>query len=220
MKISTALSITLALLISFTLISGLLVRSSLVKMVFDGKVVNFVGIVRGGSQRLIKLELAKNYTEGDKLIVTLDKYINGLIEGDNSEGLPKAKDEDFIKQMHTVAQVWNVLKDTINEARTNPVIRPKMVLESEEFFKLTNEATLSAEGLSYNNVIYAQRHQLVLLVLNIIILGAVWITTKRKILKPIAILKGHINSIVNKDLCVSMDYNVKDEIGELANEIN
>ena len=45
----------------------------------NGRVVNYIGIVRGATQRLVKLELSGR--ENDELIVYIDKILWGLQYG-------------------------------------------------------------------------------------------------------------------------------------------
>lgn len=62
--------------------------------------MNYTGIVRGGSQRLIKLELSGN--PSNDLVKRLDGIIQGLVVGDESLELPAAEDTDYIGSMHKV----------------------------------------------------------------------------------------------------------------------
>lgn len=112
----------------------------------DSTVVNDAGLVRGGSQRLVKLEIVgKN---GDALIAKLDKLVSGLINGDKDLGLPPATDKEFIFKMQQVKSNWGNLKNTINQARQEPKYQSVLVTESEIFFNLANEAVGSAENFS------------------------------------------------------------------------
>ena len=60
----------------------------------DAKVINLSGVVRGATQRSIKLELSNNPNDG--LITTLDNLIAGLINGSEELELPKATDPEYL----------------------------------------------------------------------------------------------------------------------------
>lgn len=145
-------------------------------MANDSKVVNYAGIVRGGTQRLIKLEMAgKN---SDELILKLDKLVNGLIKGDKELGLPATTDKDFLSKMKEVENAWKTLKTTILKARQEPKYRNELLPQSEDYFELANEAVFSAEEFSKENVQKLRAIQLVVFGINLIILAIIWIIAR------------------------------------------
>lgn len=131
------------ILLILTSTGMLTVRALLGGMLDDGRVVNYAGIVRGGSQRLTKLELAGQ--PGEKLISRLDQIVNGLIEGDAALGLPAATHPGFRAAMVTVRADWVKLRDLIREGRQQPALKPQILESSEKFFELTNTAVGTAE---------------------------------------------------------------------------
>ena len=68
----------------------------------NGRVVNYSGIVRGGAQRIAKIHLLGEPVED--IVASLEKTMNGLIDGDKSLGLPKASDPAFRQKMEAVRQ--------------------------------------------------------------------------------------------------------------------
>jgi methyl-accepting chemotaxis protein len=62
----------------------------------EGTVVNQAGIVRGASQRLVKLELRGKPSE--EVIQKIDKVVNGLINGDKDLDLPQATNAEFWRE--------------------------------------------------------------------------------------------------------------------------
>lgn len=142
----------------------------------DGKVVNYAGIVRGGSQRLVKLELAgKN---SDQLIVKLDKLVNGLINGDQALKLPPATDQEFLSQMKKVESSWKNLKGTIARVRQEPTYRNELLTQSEQYFELTDKAVFSAEEFSKVKAQRLQAIQLVLFGISLIITVIIWLIAR------------------------------------------
>ena len=143
----------------------------------DSRVVNFSGIVRGATQRLVKLEL-KNKPD-DELIARIDKIINGLINGDAELELPQTNDPVYQEKMGEVKIVWERLKSDINKARIDDSIDSQLLQDSEQFFELTNDAVFAAETFATANVNNLRRIQLGILVINIIIIGVILAATRR-----------------------------------------
>ncbi|WP_019508610.1 methyl-accepting chemotaxis protein [Pleurocapsa sp. PCC 7319] len=111
----------------------------------EAKVINQSGVVRGGTQRSIKLELANN--PNDQLINRLDNLIQGLINGSEELGLPKATDAGYLAAMQEVDNEWQEIKRIILQFRNNPneSTRQALLQESEKLFEITNAAVNTAE---------------------------------------------------------------------------
>ncbi|MBF0404778.1 methyl-accepting chemotaxis protein [Candidatus Magnetominusculus xianensis] len=207
-------------LIACALTSGFLVHKNLMAMMDDGKTVNFSGKIRGGSQRLIKFELIKKYEEADKLIDTIEKIIKGIINGDTSLGIQKATDELLISEMNKVELAWKNLRQTITDTRVNPSRGSQLIKESEDFFKLTEDATAAAAKLSANHVQNVNFILILSVCFNIMVLALVWVLSRKKILNPIKHLSGRVAGIINKDLRLTITCGRNDEICGLANDMN
>ena len=143
----------------------------------DARVINYSGIVRGGVQRLVKLELKNE--PNDELLARMDKIINGLINGDKELKLPQATDPAFKEKMVAVKNSWEPLKSTLKRARTNDNFDSKLLRDSEQFFELTNEAVFAADYYAEGKVYTLRRIEIVLLVINIIIIGVIMAATRR-----------------------------------------
>ncbi|MEN9870920.1 MAG: hypothetical protein RLZZ171_1908, partial [Cyanobacteriota bacterium] len=63
----------------------------------NAKEINLSGVVRGGTQRSIKLELFNS--ADDKLITRIDKIIEGLLKGSEELNLSPATDPNYIAKM-------------------------------------------------------------------------------------------------------------------------
>lgn len=217
MKISMILKQMIGILIIILFISNVILLNSIDVMQGDGKVINYSGTVRGGTQRLVKLELSNK--QSDKLIEKLDSIINGLINGDETLGLPKATDEKFINKMNQVKTKWNNLKDNIYAFR-NGKATEDLLSQSEEYFNLTDEATSIAEEVSNNKVNKLKNIQIVLLTIDIVILIGFGFIISRKISKPLKNLinqlaKGNMEEKLGEDLLTK-----KDEIGVLSRTLD
>lgn len=176
MKIGTQLAASAVgvIVIATTSLGSLLLVSS----ESDSKVINYAGIVRGGSQRLAKLELLNQHD--DELLVRVDKIIDGLINGDKELGLPPAKDPHYREKMAAVKNSWEKLKDDFRQARTNNNLQAQILKDSEEFFELTNDAVFAAQEYAEANVRKLRIIELGILVLDIIIIAGI-ITASRRI---------------------------------------
>ena len=168
----------------------------------DSRVVNFSGIVRGATQRLVKLELKNKFD--DELLTRIEKIINGLINGDAELELPAATDPAYLQKMTEVKSSWEKLKGDIVKARTNDNLDPQLLQDSEEFFELTNEAVFAAEEFSKANVNNLRRIQIGILIVNIIIIGVILAATRRitstlqSFTKDIANSSNEISSTVDR----------------------
>ena len=145
----------------------------------DSKVINQSGVVRGATQRSIKLELTNN--PNDQLIAKLDNLIAGLINGSEEVGLPEATDPEYIAKMQAAQAQWEKSKALILAVRRNPTDanRAALVRESEELFKLTNAAVNAAEAYSAADVRQLRGIQLFVAVLNLVILAAIIAGSRR-----------------------------------------
>ncbi len=220
MKIGTSINLVVAAVVAFALLSGFLIHNELSGMMDDGKVINNTGKVRGSSQRFVKLELSKNYKDADKIAGNIDKLINGLINGDDTLGMKKADNEVFLSQMNKVESVWKQLRQHALDSRKDPLILDQVLRESEEFFELTNEATKTYETISRHHITGISTSQMAFSALNIIILVAISLMARKKILHPLKFLREQVENMVGKNLRISVTYNSKDEVGHLVNEIN
>ena len=218
MKISTQLRGIVVVLLGFALINTILVYYKLDRMTDDSRVVNYSGIVRGATQRLVKLEMAGQ--QSDKLISKLDRIINGLINGDKELQLPGAKDENYRSRMQEVKNAWIKLKQTIMNLRQNSALNNDLLRESEEYFELTNKAVFAAEEFSKGNVTSLKTVQIVLFVFNLLLLASIWIMSQRKIARPLSDISGKIKSMANGNLMLNIEYSGRDEIGTIASDLN
>ena len=175
MKISTQLTLGAAgiVVVAATSIGSVFLGSS----TKDSRVVNYTGIVRGATQRLVKLELSDK--PNDKLVARLDQIVNGLINGDTELNLPMAKDPAYMAKMHEVEASWAELKKKIKQVRKDNSNASNLITSSEDYFELTNEAVFAAENYSTANIQNLRKIQLGIFGINIIIIGLIVAATRR-----------------------------------------
>lgn len=174
----------------------------------DSKVVNYTGIVRGGTQRLVKLELAGK--PNDTLIEKQDKLVDGLINGNAAMGLPVATDPEFRQQMQQVATAWKDLKQKIVAVRDNSQARAELLDASERYFELADRAVSAAEKYSTDKKTQMQTIQLLVFAASLILLISIWMTVN----KITSILKNSTSNITNSFDLISAT------IGEQEKSVN
>jgi methyl-accepting chemotaxis protein len=143
----------------------------------DSKVINSAGIVRGGTQRLVKLELAGQTSK--ELIEKQDKLVEGLINGDPKLGLPAATNPEFRKQMQQVAIAWKNLKLKIVAFRQNSQTKVELLAASEQYFELANQAVAAAEKYSTDNSERLRAIQLAIFAASLLLLITIWTTVNK-----------------------------------------
>ncbi len=75
------------------------------------RVVNYAGLVRGATQREVKLEIAGE--KNDELIAYLDEIILGLRDGSSKYHLVSLKDNAYQKDLGEQIDYWQKLKSEI-----------------------------------------------------------------------------------------------------------
>jgi diguanylate cyclase (GGDEF)-like protein len=119
------------------------------------RVVNYAGIVRGGTQKLIKQEVYSNVVEKgqtptvsvetrDKLIARLDGIISGMRTGEGDFNLVALPDENFQDHMTRIDASWTALKAEIMAVRDGADSTNLFKL-SEDYFTLADETVSAAE---------------------------------------------------------------------------
>lgn len=197
----------------FSLISAGTVYYQVGAMAMDGRVVNFSGIVRGATQRLVKNELMdKNQ---DKLIAKVDKIMLGLVNGDAELSLPTASDSDFIAKLGVVATSWENTKKVLLQARQSRIHKTRLLEASEELFSHADAAVAAAEKVAASKVSAIRQLQMVWIVLSIALSAfVVWFVTAH-ISKPLQETTHFVEILSKKDLTASIRVDRRDEIGRI-----
>jgi methyl-accepting chemotaxis protein len=135
----------------------------------DAKVINLSGLVRGGTQRAVKLEFA-NKTDA-KLISQLDQTIDGLINGSEELEIPKATNPEYIAAMQEVQTEWNKLKNILNKpTETN---QAELIGESEKLFELANKVVDIAEKIEKQGIQTFKIIELIVAILSLSVVGLI-----------------------------------------------
>ena len=110
------------------------------------RVVNYAGLVRGETQRVIKLEVSKE--PDDEMIATVEAIINGLRFGSDELDLVRLEDTEFQGKMDELAAYFTELKEEISKVRQKGYEQTAIIGMSENFFRMCDEVTGIAERYS------------------------------------------------------------------------
>ncbi|MDO5791423.1 MAG: ATP-binding protein [Coriobacteriia bacterium] len=110
------------------------------------RVVNYAGLVRGTTQRIVKMEDA-GITQ-DKMIESVDSYINGLRYGSDGLNLVRLDDEAYQAKMAELADRFADLRTEIARVRETGYQNTDIIAKSEAFFELCDQTTGLAEEYS------------------------------------------------------------------------
>lgn len=131
------------------ILMSLLSLTSIQQLRGNARVVNYAGIVRGATQRLVKKEL-QGYPD-DALIARLNTIVDELITGDGPNGLTVLHDDAYLDLMHQVQRNWGELKSEIALVRGGES-NSRLFELSEDYFTLVDQTVSAAERFSEKQV--------------------------------------------------------------------
>lgn len=110
------------------------------------RVVNYAGLVRGKTQRIVKLEISG--TPEDDLLGDVASYIEGLRFGSSELDLVRLDDADFQAKMTALSSEFDDLRNELILVRQRGYTETAIIAKSEHFFQTCDEATNLAEVYS------------------------------------------------------------------------
>lgn len=137
---------------SMWIIATLFLLTLLWRNMGDAKVINYSGIVRGATQKLVKEELAGQ--PDDDLIEYLDQVIYDLQTGKGRFDLVRNRSEEFQDQLSELKLVWEEMKEEIPEVRDDIDSSDTLYTLSQQHFKMADEMVHYAEQDSENRVVF------------------------------------------------------------------
>ena len=108
-----------------------------------GRVINYTGIIRGGTQRLVKLET--NDIPKDDLMLYLDGILAELQTGQEQYDLDKLDDIPYLEKLSELNDYWDDLQTEILIYRGDPDNQGKVIQMSETYFNMANDVVGTAE---------------------------------------------------------------------------
>lgn len=202
-KIKTILESVLILLLS-VLICLMMVQIE--NLQGTARVINYAGLVRGATQREVKLEITGN--PNDELIQYLDDILSGLKYEDGHYDLVSLNDKRYQQKLDTQISYWQKLKNELMEVREKGYENTEVVDMSEMYFHLADETVSAAEDYS-EKIATKIRWLEILSVADVVVLisslvvqsiAALRIAKKNKILEQKAYLDLH-TGLPNKSRC-------------------
>lgn len=110
------------------------------------RVINYAGLVRGATQREVKLEITGE--ESDKLLKYLDEILDGLRYGNGSYHLTRLLDKDYQSKLEIQIEYWQELKNEIYQVREKGYEATDVVEMSERYFSYADYTVSAAEAYS------------------------------------------------------------------------
>lgn len=170
------------------------------------RVINYAGLVRGATQREVKLEITGN--QKDELIKYLDDILSGLRYQEGQYDLVKIHDKEYQDKLRIQSEYWEKLKTEIGEVRSKGYQNTDIVNMSEIYFKMADETVFAAENYSekiaikIRTVEFLSALDMFCLVILIIMqtLTAMKMAMNNKLLEQKAYMDAH-TGLPNKDAC-------------------
>ena len=110
------------------------------------RVINYAGLVRGATQREVKLEIAGHHN--DILIQYLDDILSGLKYADGHYDLVSLDDADYQEKLAVQMAYWQQLKEEISDVRQTDFKNTRIVSMSETYFSMADDTVSAAENYS------------------------------------------------------------------------
>lgn len=110
------------------------------------RVINYAGIVRGATQREVKLEIVG--MKNDDLIIYLDEILQGLKYESKKHNLVSLDDEAYQKDLDVQIEYWGKLKEEISRVREHGYESTDIVAVSEQYFRMADNTVSAAEKYS------------------------------------------------------------------------
>ncbi len=137
------------LLAGALLVTGLLSILTIHGLQGNARVINYTGVARGATQRLIKQEM--NGQANDELIAKLDGILQELSTGIGENNLIRLGDDAFHEIIGQMQAQWRAIKTQIAGVRQGKDAEDLYRL-SEEYFELADQAVLAAEVFTERQV--------------------------------------------------------------------
>ena len=170
------------------------------------RVINYAGLVRGATQREVKLEITGN--PDDELIKYLDDILNDLKYQNGQYNLVDLHDKEYHDKLQILSDYWEELKKEIKAVREAGYQNTDIVNMSEIYFKMADETVSAAENYSERIAVKIRTLELLsvldmlCLVILIVIqtLAAMKMSVLNKLLEQRAYTDAH-TGLPNKDAC-------------------
>ena len=196
-KLTYFLRAAMMVLTTILIVLFLVIMSMVGKIQGTARVVNYAGLVRGGTQRMVKLEISG--APQDKMYETISSYIEGLRNGSEKLNFVRLDDEDFQTKMDELEKYFDELRSEILLVREKGYENTEIIEKSEKFFQICDEAVGFAEVYSQKKATGLDHLGLVLIIATELI-KAVRFAAQNKILQKKVYL-DEATGLPNKNKC-------------------
>ena len=124
-------------LVLFLAVLVIIMMLEIRKIQGTARVINYAGLVRGATQREVKLEITG--TSDDEMIADLDDILNGLKYGNGGYSLVSLPDRTYQNKLDEQISYWNKLKEEILSVRENGYEATDVIAISETYFNMADE---------------------------------------------------------------------------------
>lgn len=180
----------------------------------NARVVNYTGLVRGGSQRIAELHLLGKPVEQD--VAKIEQVLDGLIEGSKELHIKPIKNQEYQSTIQELRDYW------YTELKAQMIHEPGMhdpeqlYVKSQKFFDMANQATSAAERVANLNVYQLKLYAIIILLINLMGVGTIWKLINKKVLIPLRTLEDGVAQVAQGKLSTEINYHSNDELGSLA----
>lgn len=161
----------------------------------NARVINYSGIVRGATQKLVKEELS-GYRD-DELVVRLDGIIYDLQTGEGEYGLTKNDDQDYQQQLARLTLIWENIKEEIEQVRTGADSGSELFDLSQQHFEAADQMVLYAEQSSDKKLKRSILFYFFSLIISIVIFAIINRRSRKALEKSIS--TDNLTGILNRE---------------------
>lgn len=173
-------------------------------------VVNSAGIVRGGSQRVVKQVIAG--ADESKALSLVDSTLSQIEKQMHLGKFPESR--------NAVENYWNNTIKTDIEAFKTSGDHTVLMADSETLFSMTNQMVSDAQTLVDILAIILYVILAIFLIACFFIFRNVSVIFKSSVVNPLSDLEGSLNDLAEGILSNNFEYEKKDEIGNLYHILN
>lgn len=140
------LRIAMMVLTTILIVLFFMIMSMVGKIQGTARVINYAGLVRGGTQLMVKLEISGE--PQDERYSEISGYIEGLRYGSKELNFIRLEDKNFQNKMDELEHYFDELRNELLLARENGYENTEIIRKSDQFFQICDEAVGYAEVYS------------------------------------------------------------------------
>lgn len=179
----------------------------------NARVINYAGVVRGATQKLIKEELQGQ--PDDLLISRLDNIIDELLTGEGDLQIVRLNSEEFQNLMVRMKESWKELKEEIQRVRQG-ADKEKLFDMSQDYFELADQTVSAAEVYTEKNANMAEHWFIILTaVFSAVALYLIWLSTVQN-RRQKALQRAEDENLMKKERLLKMALELQEPMNEIS----